>query len=58
MMLVQIRELVEKVKVCLPNGMLLTHILEAFEVSFKRKSLNKLQSHDEYYDWTLYKMGY
>lgn len=38
MMLVQIREAMKKVKVCLPYGILLTYIFEAFRVSFKGES--------------------
>lgn len=42
LMLVQIREVANKVKVCLPYGMVLTLVFEAFSVSLKGESFKKL----------------
>lgn len=57
LMLVLIRKVVEKVKVCLPYGMVLTQVFESFSISFERESLKKLLSHDEYCDTSLHRWG-
>lgn len=58
LMLVLIREAAGKVKVCLPYGMVLTLVFGVFNVSLEMESFKKLQSYDEYYNWTLHRMGH
>lgn len=57
LMLVLMREAADKV-VCLPHGMVLTLVFEDFSISLEEESFKKLQSHNEYYDQTLHKIGY
>lgn len=58
MMLIQMKEVIERVKACLPCGIMLTRVFETFSISLEDESFKKLLSHNEYCDRTLYKMGY
>lgn len=42
LMLILMREAAKKVKVCLPYGIVLTHVFETFSVSLQEKSFKKL----------------